>query len=214
MVNKSFETLKSNIIKNQDYDSAYEGIISLDRQLKYIHSRGYYVTSLNTRDIVYNDYYGFNEMDRNYSNKEENIRKNIKDFVKLSLGIYVSLDVGGNIVYDYTKYDDDFIIENYKEGIRPSIKEECVEYYDRIISSKLFGGVEDTDFLYLYDYNNNNKKDRFSSKQSASLVKATQTGKRMTEISNDAFMKTAFFPILFGCLFLTIGIFMLFITIK
>ena len=210
MENRKTISMLNNIVQDKNYDSALEGIIALDRQLKYLHSIGYKVDNINAREIVYNDYYGFANISKITGNREEAIEKNIKDFVKLSLGVMVSLDVGGNVFYDYTEYPDNFVAANYMDGIRPSIYKNA-DYYDDIMNSKLFGGEGNAKSYYLYDYINKDLNGK-SNKNSRSLVKSTPTGKALSDIDDAAFAKTAMLPLLLGCIFIVIGIAYILIT--
>lgn len=188
-------SLKKNITFDKDYSKALEGLRSLDRQLEYLHSNNYYVSKLDADSIIYTNCYGFDEISKiDKSNRAELVNKNVKDLVKLSLGIFVSLDVEGNIFYDYTKLDDNFIVQNYY-SIRPSIKY-GVDYYDNIVNSKLFNGIGEINTLYFNRAIEDITDKKEGRGNSVRMVKATPTGIALTELKDAAFVKTFFYPVI------------------
>lgn len=201
-------TLKDFILKDSDNSKITEVIASLDRQLKYLHSKGYYVESMGFNDVVVNDYqdFGFtriSRMDKNQNN-ESTIKGNIKSLVLLSLGSYaLSNSVNDGYVsntewFDYNeidKRDPSFVSNNY-DFIRTTIPY-GTDYYDDVINN---GNI-----YYFSDYIAQKSRESNGKGNSRSLVYATAAGRALSEKNKEsAFVKISFYPIIIGC-FLMIG---------
>lgn len=191
----------------QEHDSSkiLEVVYSLDRQLKYLHSKNYYVTDINFKNVVMNDNndFGFVYIDKIPTgvNKEFYINSNINSMVNFSLGSYVflaSYDAGyvSSIEsFDYTqitKQYPDFIKEHY-DFIRTTIpaSDEFAEYYDNAINGE---------FGYFSDLVDRKSKESQANKNSAlTMVKTTQVGKALSN-DDDAFVGVLFYPIIGICI--------------
>lgn len=212
MKNSNDVTLNDNIIYDRDLSKVFEGFYSLDKQLQYLHSKNLYVTNINATAVVYNGYYGFKDVAKidDLTKKDEIIRKNIVDLVKLSLGSYVSFQMEEPIFYDYTKFDDDFIKNNYKEGIR-----NCVpyyqEYYDNIIFSNLFGEEGSPQELYFSRYIEKTFDQTSGKNNTARLVKSTPTGRALSEFDEAAFADTIYPTIILSILACILIVYLIFV---
>lgn len=199
-------SLKKYLASEQDTSKMLEGINSLDRQLKYLHNNNYYVTSINSYDVVFSvnnnkEYFGFSKIDRipKNCNKDKLIEENIKSLAELSLGVYVYLAMGsGNYFYDYTeiskKYPS-YIKDNYL-SIRSAIPYGA-EYYDSVILDGKYSYFSD----YVKMLNDESKRERGNS---TILVKSTPTGRALTEREESAFVSAIFYPIVIICVLVCI----------
>ncbi|MGN1000607.1 MAG: hypothetical protein ACI4OG_01565 [Bacilli bacterium] len=199
-------SLKNYLASEQDNSKMLEGINSLDRQLKYLHDNNYYVTSINSSDVVFSvsddkEYFGFSKIDKipKNCNKKQIVEENIKSLVELSLGVYVYLAMGnGNYFYDYTeiskKYPS-YIKDNYL-SIRSAIPYGA-EYYDLVILNREYSYFSD----YIKMLNDESSRKRGNA---VTKVKSTPTGRALAERDDAAFVSAIFYPIVIICIVICI----------
>ena len=198
-------TYQTFLQEEHDSSKILEVIYSLDRQLKYLHSKGFYAVDINFKNIVLNENndFGFLYIDKipNNVSKDFYINSNITDMVHFAFGSYVFLSsyeagyVSSIDSFDYTmiaKQYPGFIKEHY-DFIRTSIpaEEEYASYYDNVLVGE---------FGYFSDFIDKRSKESQSNKNTAlTMVKATQVGKALSS-EDDAFVEVLFYPIIGICI--------------
>lgn len=193
-----FEYLKS----EQNQNDIFRRICEFDNKLVEIHKNGYCVENLGFDNMyLINDGDSLSPVFSNAfkSSKQEIKNQNMKDLAYLSLGIFVSLKMGGGLIYDYAKIcrtNPDFVVNNYStisdvildfNGIS-----EYKGFYDEIING---------DFNYLTKYitnKSNENKDRGNNRGTV-LSYYTQAGKAFSQDSDAAFVNAMFYPIVIVC---------------
>ena len=169
-------SLSRYLLYENDKSKILEMIYQLDKQLKLLHSKHFYVQNLNAESILYNE-------DETFS------FNNILKFTQLSLGIYAFVSFPQNVFTDYSKLDEEFIYNNYLM-IREFVPY-AADYYDSIIIDKRYS--------YYSDYIDRMKeRESSSNKRGNSLIKATTAGKLYSDDSNNkaAFSNVVFYPLI------------------
>lgn len=184
-------SLSRYLLYENDKSKILEMIYQLDKQLKLLHSKHFYVQNLNAEAILYNEdeTFSFSSIIRNSYDEEKNIKNNILKFTQLSLGIYAFVSFPQNVFTDYSKLDEQFIYNNYLM-IREFVPY-AVEYYDSVIIDKRYS--------YYSDYIDRMKeRESSSNKMGNSLIKATTAGKLYSDDSNNkaAFSNVVFYPLI------------------
>lgn len=184
-------SLSRYLLYENDKSKILEMIYQLDKQLKFLHSKHFYVQNLNAEAILYNEdeTFSFSSIIRNSYDEEKNIKNNILKFTQLSLGIYAFVSFPQNVFTDYSKLDEEFIYNNYLM-IREFVPY-AADYYDSIIIDKRYS--------YYSDYIDRMKeRESSSNKRGNSLIKATTAGKLYSDDSNNkaAFSNVAFYPLI------------------
>jgi len=173
---------------NNDLEMAKAIFISLDEQLKTIHSQGYSV-DVDARNITYAN--GFRFANRNNILTEELRRQNIEDLAKLTVGTYFSISNGGFI--DYTHAPTSFFKDNYYILESSVLKEnEDDNYYRRVL-------VDGDNGIYYHDYVLNlQQKDTSGKGNSSHLSKSYSTpqGRAFANKDEAAFVNLFFYPII------------------
>lgn len=195
-----FEYLKS----EQTINDVFRRICEFDSKLMEIHKNGYCVDNLDfDKMYLVSDGDSLSPVFSNaFKSSEQEIKnQNIKDLAYLSLGIFVSLKMGGGLVYDYAKIcrsNPDFVVNNYLtisdvildfNGIS-----ECKTFYDEIINGK-FGYLTN----YITNKNNKNNENRGKANNGAVLSYYTPAGKAFSQDSDAAFVNAMFYPIVIIC---------------
>lgn len=195
-------TFKDFLQEEHDSSKLLEVLYSLDKQLKYLHSKGYYVNNINFDSIIKNEenVFKFMYVDKlPADNSNLYVKGNIDSLAKVSLGAYVYITsyefgyVGDINSFDYEKIsrqNPDYVVQNY-EFIRSSIPaaDEFGEYYD---------GVIDGQFGYFCDFVDKKRMASQQNKSSAiTMVKSTAIGRAYRD--DDAFIAILYYPILIVC---------------
>lgn len=193
-----FEYLKS----EQNQNDIFRRICEFDNKLVKIHKNGYCVENLGFDNMyLINDGDSLSPVFSNtFKSSDQEIKnQNMKDLAYLSLGIFVSLKMGGGLIYDYAKIcrtNPDFVVNNYStisdvildfNGIS-----EYKGFYDEIINGN---------FNYLTKYitnKSNENKDRGNNRGTV-LSYYTQAGKAFSQDSDAAFVNAMFYPIVIIC---------------
>jgi len=180
------ETLGQYFSYNNDPEKIRDVYLSLDNQLKLIHSKGYSV-DISSSTILYEDGLGFSKFHKGLTEQQK--KSNIEDLAKLAIGTYFSLPTG--TFSDYTHLPNDYIKENFS-FIEASILKstENDEYYKEVL---VHGKVE-----YYNDYLKNLKRAQPQGKNnnnSKVLSYYTPEGKAMVK-DEAAFINIIFYPIL------------------
>lgn len=193
------ETLRQYLTYNRDINEVSNICYNLDRQLKYLHSQHYYVSKLNSDNILCEN----NASSSGYTtftfssiakchDVNQNIHDNIVDLAKLAIGIYISLENG---FCDYTALDISQIRGSF-DDIKTFIPNS--DYYEKVI-------VDDDTSMYYSDYLHRLSS---SSKTNAiQKVKATNQGKiyGYDDIEDAAFIRIIFYPVMIVS-FITVAI--------
>lgn len=172
---------------NNNPEQIRDAFLSLDNQLKIIHSKGYSV-DINSSSIVYEDGLGFSRFHKGLTEKEK--KTNIEDLAKLAIGTYFSLPTG--TFSDYTHLPSDYIRDNF-DAIETSILKATAndEYYRDVLVNGKTGYYND----YLTTLNKNQSSGK-SNENVRTLVYSTPQGKAMTNSDESAFIDIAFYPII------------------
>ncbi len=194
-------TFQQFLMEEHDSSKLLEVVYSLDRQLKYLHSKGYYAKSVDFNTIMKNENndYGFMYVDQlPRENSDLYIKGNIDSIAKISLGAFVyvaSYELGyvGDISsFNYeriSRQNPDYIKQNY-DFIRSSIPavDEFGDYYD---------GIMDGKYEYFSDYVDRKSKSSQNKSSALTMVKSTAIGRAYSD--DDAFIKILFYPIILAC---------------
>ena len=194
-------TFQQFVIEEHDSSKILEVIYSLDRQLKYLHSKGYYATSIDFQSIMKNDNndFGFVYVEKlPKENVDLYIKGNIDSLAKISLGAFVyvaSYDLGyvGDInSFNYERIcrqNPDYLKQNYN-FIRSSIPatDDFGDYYDAILDGK---------YDYFSDFVDRKSKNSQNKSSAITMVKSTAVGRAYKD--DDAFIRILFYPILLVC---------------
>lgn len=199
------------LMYENDKSRLLEMIYILDKELKRIHMQGYYVDGLNSGTIIYNEdgTFSFTNIMRNSFDKDINIRRNILDFAKLSLGVYVFASLPQTNFNDYTKLKDEYVYENFK-----ALKEFIPigsDYYESVIVDERYTYYSD-----FVDRLRNTNSATMGNSSSHTKVYSTPAGKLYSgEDNNSGFSSVAFyFIITIMFVLFSVASYVLFITIR
>lgn len=199
------------LIYENDKSRLLEMIYILDKELKHIHMQGYYVAGLNSGTIIYNENgsFAFTNIMKNSFDKDFNIKRNVLDFVKLSLGIYIFASLPQTTFNDYTKLKDEYVYENFK-----ALKEFIPigsDYYESVIVDKRYTYYSD-----FVDRLRNTNSTIMENSNSHTKVYSTPAGKLYSgEDNNLGFSSVAFyFIITIVFILFSVASYILFITIR
>lgn len=179
------ETLGQYFSYNNDPEKIREVFVSLDKQLKVIHSKGYSV-DINSSTIVYENGLGFSKFNKGLTPSQQ--KANIEDLAKLAVGTYFSLPIGS--FSDYTHLPNDYIKDNF-DIMEDSILKfnESDNYYRNVLVEGKVG--------YYCDYIDTLRKNTPQSKNNNRVLSySTPEGKAMAKRDDAAFIDLAFYPIL------------------
>lgn len=179
------ETLGQYFSYNNDPEKIREVFISLDNQLKVIHSKGYSV-DISSSTIVYENGLGFSKFNKGLTPSQK--KANIEDLAKLAVGTYFSLPTGS--FSDYTHLPNEYIRNNFSlmEDSILKFNESDNYYRDVLVDGRT---------MYYSDYIDNLKKSAPQSKNNSRVLSySTPEGKAMSKRDDAAFIDLAFYPIL------------------
>lgn len=180
------ENLGQYFTYNNDPEHIREIFLSLDKQLKIIHSKGYSV-DINSSSILYENGLGFSKFNQGLT-VEERIA-NIEDLAKLAIGTYFSTPTG--TFSDYTHLPNEYMRENFEffESSIPKVLANDNYYREVLVEGKA---------IYYSDYLDKLKAlpQGKTSENSRVLNYSTPQGRAMTQKDESAFIDLAFYPIL------------------
>ena len=179
------ENLGQYFTYNNDPEHIRQTFISLDNQLKIIHSKGYSV-DINSSSIIYENGLGFSRF--NLGLTEEERKANIEDLAKLAIGTYFSIPTG--TFSDYTHLPNDYLRENFDffESSIPKVSSNDSYYREVLVDGKV---------MYYSDYLSKLKLTPGKSNENARVLNySTPQGRAMTQKDEAAFVDLAFYPIL------------------
>ncbi|MBQ7104759.1 MAG: hypothetical protein IJN90_02765 [Bacilli bacterium] len=179
------ETLGQYFSYNNDPEKVQEVFISLDNQLKLIHSKGYSV-DINSSTIVYENGLGFSNFNKGLTESQR--KANIEDLAKLAVGTYFSLPTGS--FSDYTHLPNEYMRENFDIMEASILKSgESDNYYREVLVEGKVGYYSD----YIETMRKNNPQSKNNNRV---LTYSTPEGKAMSKRDDAAFIDLAFYPIL------------------
>ena len=179
------ENLGQYFTYNNDPEHIRQTFISLDNQLKIIHSKGYSV-DINSSSIIYENGLGFSRFNQGLT--EEERKANIEDLAKLAIGTYFSIPTG--TFSDYTHLPNDYLRENFDffESSIPKVSSNDSYYREVLVDGKV---------MYYSDYLSKLKVTPGKSNENARVLNySTPQGRAMTQKDEAAFVDLAFYPIL------------------
>lgn len=179
------ENLGQYFTYNNDPEHIRQTFISLDNQLKIIHSKGYSV-DINSSSIIYENGLGFSRFNQGLT--EEERKANIEDLAKLAIGTYFSIPTG--TFSDYTHLPSDYLRENFDffESSIPKVSSNDSYYREVLVDGKV---------MYYSDYLSKLKVTPGKSNENARVLNySTPQGRAMTQKDEAAFVDLAFYPIL------------------
>lgn len=183
------ETLRQYLTYNKDINLIENVFVNLDRQLKYLHQNGYYVSELNSDTIVFeSDKYSSNQNQGTFmftsiaksNNSNVDFTNNILDLSKLAIGAYISTENG---FCDYSRLSTDYIKKYFKEI---SIYLPNSEYFSNVLI--------DNNFDYYNDYIQMSSGN--SRSNSMQKTKVNEYGKMYVSEDNAAFIQIVFYPVI------------------
>ncbi|MBQ7136540.1 MAG: hypothetical protein IJO43_01010 [Bacilli bacterium] len=182
------ETLRQYLTYNRDVNEINEIFVNLDRQLKYLHQRGYCVSDLNSDSIVLEKNKNSSPDDQNIfmfssitrtSNGVRDYSDNVVSLSKIAIGAFMSVENG---FCDYSQLSTDYIRKYFGEI---SMYLPNSEYFSRVI--------QDDDISYYSDYiqmRTGNSRNNTIQKR-----KATEYGKMYVPEEDAAFIQIVFYPV-------------------
>lgn len=179
------ENLGQYFTYNNDPEHIRQSFISLDNQLKIIHSKGYSV-DINSSSIIYENGLGFSRFNQGLTETER--KANIEDLAKLAIGTYFSIPTG--TFSDYTHLPNDYIRENFDffESSIPKVSSNDSYYREVLVDGKT---------MYYSDYLSKLKVSTGKSNENARVLNySTPQGRAMSQKDEAAFVDLAFYPIL------------------
>ena len=179
------ENLGQYFTYNNDPEHIRQTFISLDNQLKIIHSKGY-SGDINSSSIIYENGLGFSRFNQGLT--EEERKANIEDLAKLAIGTYFSIPTG--TFSDYTHLPNDYLRENFDffESSIPKVSSNDSYYREVLVDGKV---------MYYSDYLSKLKVTPGKSNENARVLNySTPQGRAMTQKDEAAFVDLAFYPIL------------------
>lgn len=196
------ETLHTYFLYNKEHPRMNSIFEDLSSQLETIHDKNMVVANLTSEGIIHSDEDSFYfESVVPSDNFEEDKKSNIKDFSKLVLGTFLSLEIGFR---DFSKIDDSWMKDNC-DDICDSIDSDIFE--SDYFKNTIVKGKEE----YYHDYLNNKKQNEdLSGKgnvQSHKKVLANAASQFYKDMYEDepiekekksASLSTIFFPLLLG----------------
>ncbi len=196
------ETLHTYFLYNKEYSRMNSIFEDLSSQLETIHDKNMVVANLTSEGIIHSDEDSFYfESVVPSENFEEDKKSNIKDFSKLVLGTFLSLEIGFR---DFSKIEDSWMKDN-SDDICDSIHSDIFE--SDYFKNTIVKGKEE----YYHDYLNNKKQNEdLSGKgnvQSHKKVLANAASQFYKDMYEDepiekekksASLSTIFFPLLLG----------------
>ena len=185
------ETLRQYLTYNKDENEIDKIFMDLDRQLKHLHKKGYYVSELNSDTILLeknkvdtssdHSLFSFASIAKS-RNKEVDFSDNITDLSKLAIGAFLSF---GNGFSDYSQLDTNYLKKYFNE-IAVYIPNN--EYFANVI-------LNDDTSSYYSDYVNNQIGSNSKGK-AVQKMKATEYGKMYTRDDEAAFVQIVFYPVI------------------
>ena len=164
------ENLGQYFTYNNDPEHIRQTFISLDNQLKIIHSKGYSV-DINSSSIIYENGLGFSRFNQGLT--EEERKANIEDLAKLAIGTYFSIQTG--TFSDYTHLPNDYLRENFDffESSIPKVSSNDSYYREVLVDGKV---------MYYSDYLSKLKVTPGKSNENARVLNySTPQGRAMTQ---------------------------------
>lgn len=185
------ETLRQYLTYNKDFNEIETIFLNLDKQLKYLHQSGYYVSNLNSDSILLEEsklssvnnqsVFMFSSINK-LKDRNKEIFSNITDLSKLAIGAFISVENG---FCDYSMLSTDYIRKYFNE-IATYLPNS--NYFENVIMNN------DTSSYYS-DYVM--MKSSGSSKNNAiQKTKATEYGKLYTPEDDAAFIELVFYPVI------------------
>lgn len=183
------ETLRQYLTYNKDVNKIENIFLDLDKQMKYLHQKGYCVAELNSDSIVLEqrqyssgssqELFVFASIAKT-NNENVDFLNNITDLSKLAIGAYISSENG---FCDYSRLSTDYIKKYFNE----------IAFY--LPNSEYFSNViNEGDISYYSDYvqraNGNSRSN------SIQKTKVNEYGKMYVSEDNAAFIQIVFYPVI------------------
>jgi len=183
------ETLRQYLTYNRDVNEINEIFVNLDRQLKYLHQRGYCVSDLSSDSIILEsnkfsspdnkNVFMFSSITRT-NNSVKDYSDNVEALSKIAIGAFMSVENG---FCDYSQLSTEYIRKYFGEI---SMYLPNSEYFAKII--------QDGDISYYSDYiqmTTGNSRNNTIQKR-----KATEYGKMYVPEEDAAFIQIVFYPVI------------------
>lgn len=183
------ETLRQYLTYNRDVNEINEIFVNLDRQLKYLHQRGYCVSDLSSDSIILEsnkfsspdnqNVFMFSSITRT-NNSVKDYSDNVEALSKIAIGAFMSVENG---FCDYSQLSTEYIRKYFGEI---SMYLPNSEYFAKII--------QDGDISYYSDYiqmTTGNSRNNTIQKR-----KVTEYGKMYVPEEDAAFIQIVFYPVI------------------
>ena len=183
------ETLRQYLTYHKDFDEINQIFINLDKQMKYLHQKGYCILDLNSDTILLESDKANSNIDQNSfmfssiirsTNRDQDFSNNIVDLTKLAIGAFISVENG---FCDYSQLSTNYIKRYFgeiafylpnKEYFANIIVENKMSYYSDYVQAKS-------------DKNRNNTIQK---------TKANEYGKMYSGEEESAFIQLVFYPVI------------------
>lgn len=183
------ETLRQYLTYHKDFDEINQIFINLDKQMKYLHQKGYCILDLNSDTILLESDKANSNIDQNTfmfssiirsTNRDQDFSNNIVDLTKLAIGAFISVENG---FCDYSQLSTNYIKRYFgeiafylpnKEYFANIIVDNKMSYYSDYVQAKS-------------DKNRNNTIQK---------TKATEYGKMYSGEEESAFIQLVFYPVI------------------